>query len=124
MGIAGDKISATGYLRFGKAATVIGVSLLWWSPSTWVAGTGLLLIGLAIAPLFPILMVITPATVGAEHAHDVVGYELGAATLGAALVPGIMGIAVDAVGTQTIPLVLAVVAVGQAFLLPDRGRAG
>ena len=124
MGIAGDRITATQYLRFGKVATVIGVALLWWSPSTWVAGTGLLIIGLAIAPLFPILMVITPAIVGAQHAHDVVGYELGAATVGAALVPGIMGFAVDAVGTQTIPLILTVVAVGQALLLPDRGRAG
>jgi fucose permease len=124
MGIAGDRISPAGYVAFGKIASIVGVALLWWSPTPSVAGLGLLLIGLGIAPLFPILMVITPAIVGPEHAHDVVGYELGAATVGAALVPGIIGAAVDTVGTQSIPVVLAVVTVAQALIVPSRGRNG
>jgi fucose permease len=85
-----------------------------------VAAVGLVFTGLGVAPIFPVLMLITPAIVGSDRAHDVVGYELGAATLGAVIVPALIGVLVDVVGTATIPVVLAVVAVAQLIVVPRR----
>jgi fucose permease len=122
MGVAGERVTPTAYLAAGKATTLVGIALFWWNPTSWIAGLGLALAGFGIAPIFPILMVMTPAIVGAEHAHDVVGYELGAAILGAAVVPALMGITVDSIGMHTIPVVLLIVAGLQAAITPGRAR--
>jgi len=122
LGIAGDRFAPGAYLAFGKAATLAGVALFWWNPSTWVSGLGLAVLGFGVAPIFPILIVMTPAIVSAEHAHDVVGYELGAATIGTAVIPAIIGVTVDVIGMHTIPVVLLIVAVLQAAITPGRSR--
>lgn len=120
MGIAGDRWTPRTYLTAGASCALLGVLMLWWSPADWVAAVGLVFTGLGVAPIFPVLMLITPAIVGSDRAHDVVGYELGAATLGAVIVPALIGVLVDVVGTATIPVVLAVVAVAQLIVVPRR----
>ncbi len=125
MGIIGDRLTPRSYLTIGAAASLIGTNTLLWSPAEWVTAIGLVLTGLGVAPLFPVLMLVTPSIVGPERAHDVVGYELGAAVIGGALVPALIGILVDTVGTNVIPTVLVIVAVTQLVVVPGRasGRA-
>ena len=120
VGIGGNRLSARTYLHIGTLGTLAGIGLLWWSPAPWVAGAGLLGAGLGISPLFPILMVITPALVGPERAHDAVGYELGAAVIGAAAIPFVIGLSVDGAGAGAIPLVLAVAALVQVIAVSGR----
>jgi fucose permease len=122
LGLVGDRLTAAAYLTIGKVATVVGIGMMTWNPATPVAAAGLLIAGVGIALLFPIMMLVTPSLVGTDHAHDVVGYELGAATLGIAAVPAAIGVAVDAVGPGTIPPILAVVAAALAVIVPSRGR--
>jgi fucose permease len=106
MGIAGDRITPATYLVAGSAAALGGAAVLWWNPAAWVASLGLLVLGLGVAPLFPTLMNITPDIVGTENASNVVGFELGAAVIGGAVIPAGIGIAIDAIGTETIPVIL------------------
>lgn len=122
MGLLGDRITASTYLRFGKAATVAGIGLMAWNPGTLPSAAGLLIAGVGMALLFPIMMLVTPSLVGADHAHDVVGYELGAATLGMAALPAAIGVSVDALGAGSIPPILAVIAIALAFIVPNHGR--
>jgi fucose permease len=122
MGLAGDRIATSSYLRFGKSATLIGVGLMAWNPTTAVSAAGLLIAGMGMALLFPIMMLVTPALVGTDHAHDVVGYELGAATLGMAGIPAAIGLAVDAFDVGTIPPILTAVAVALVLVVPSHGR--
>lgn len=120
MGIAGDRIAPRSYLAAGVAGALVGIAMLWWSPSEWVAAAGLAVAGLGVAPLFPVLVLITPEIVGPDRSHDVVGYELGAAVLGGAIVPALIGVLVDAVGTGVIPVVLVFVAIAQLAVVPNR----
>jgi fucose permease len=118
MGVMGDRWSPRSYLVTGVGAALAGILLLWWSPGEWATAFGLALAGLGVAPLFPILVLITPSIVGPDRAHDVVGYELGAAVLGGAIVPAFIGVLVDTVGTGVIPVILAFVATAQLVVVP------
>jgi hypothetical protein len=51
----------------------------------------LVVTGLALAPIFPLLMTGTPARLGSDFAPWAVGYQLAAATAGAAAIPGGLG---------------------------------
>lgn len=51
-------------------------------------GLSLALMGFSLAPIFPLLTLLTPERVGPDRAHDVIGYQMGAATVGVVLLSG------------------------------------
>ena len=53
---------------------------------------GLALMGFCFAPMFPLLMSLTPGRVGRLAAHQAIGFQVSAACLGAAGVPGLTGL--------------------------------
>ncbi len=53
---------------------------------------GLLLIGFGLAPVFPALIALTPQRINPEHAPNAIGFQVGAAGTGAAVLPGIAGV--------------------------------
>ncbi|MCB4822900.1 MFS transporter [Roseicella aerolata] len=71
------------------------------------------LLALALAPLYPTLMARTPARLGAAAAIHAVGFQVAAATLGAGLLPAILGLAPIAL----VPLLLAALAAALALLV-------
>ena len=69
---------------------------------------GMVVCGLAMAPIFPTLIATTPERVGLHHTGNVVGFQIAAATLGASLVPAATGVAVARFGLEAVaPAVLA-----------------
>jgi fucose permease len=63
---------------------------------------GIMLAGCACGPIFPTLVATTPARLGAAHAANAVGFQIAAAALGLALLPGSIGVAADAFGIELI----------------------
>ena len=53
---------------------------------------GILLLGLAIAPIFPSMVSTTSKRVGREHAGSTIGMQMAMAGLGVGIVPGLMGV--------------------------------
>jgi fucose permease len=51
-------------------------------------GIALALMGFSLAPIFPLLTLLTPERVGSDRTHDVIGYQMGAATIGVVLLTG------------------------------------
>ena len=81
--------------------------------------------GVACGPVFPSLMSTTSARIAREHLAGVVGYQVAAAALGAALVPAAMGVVagrtgLESVGTMLLLLAVAVLAVQETLLAPVR----
>lgn len=74
------------------------------------------LLGLLSASVFPLLIAGTPKRVGAVHAFNSVGFQVGAATLGAAVVPAITGVLARHLGVEAIAGVLVSVALGVLVL--------
>ena len=76
---------------------------------TWRVG----LLAVALAPLYPTLMARTPARLGVAAATHAVGFQVAAATLGAGLLPALLGLAPIA----WVPALLLGLAIGLALLV-------
>jgi hypothetical protein len=69
---------------------------------------GLALAGLASGPIFPSLIATTPARLGEAHGANAVGFEVAAAALGQALLPGLIGLLAGWLGAGIVaPALLA-----------------
>ena len=79
---------------------------------------GLALLGFLGASVFPLLIAGTPTRVGVAHANNSVGFQVGAATLGAAVVPSMTGVLARHLGVEAIAGVLVLVALG-VFVLHE-----
>lgn len=79
-------------LRLSMVGAVIAALLLVLNPVSWSGGLALGIMGLALAPVFPMLIAITPARVGAAHVPNAVGFQISAAAIGGTVIPGLIGI--------------------------------
>ena len=77
---------------------------------------GVLMIGAFAAPVFPLLTLTTAERVGAEFAGPAVGMQVGAASLGAVVFPGAIGLLVGRYGTDVLAPSFLVLAVLMAVL--------
>jgi fucose permease len=99
-----------GLLRAALVAAPLAVAGLGLAPGAAGGVVGLTALGLAAAPVYPLLISLTPARVGAAHAAHAVGFQVAAAYLGAAALPGLAGVLARAAGLEVIPPFLAVTA--------------
>lgn len=100
------------FLRISTIGGVIFGALMWWNASELVGLVGLAGFGFALAPVFPALISSTSARVGASHAPNTIGFQVGAASLGIAFVPGLMGVLAENISLEIVPVALTVVAFG------------
>ena len=75
---------------------------------------GVLLFGLAMAPLFPTMMSLTPVRLGSGMALHAIGFQVSAATLGIVTIPTVGGILAERTDFVAIPIVMAI---GAAILV-------
>lgn len=78
---------------------------------------GLAVLGLAFAPVFPMLIAVTPRRLGASHAANAMGFQVAAATLGQAAIPGLIGVAAQRAGFAAISHAHVIFAVIVAIFL-------
>jgi fucose permease len=79
-------------LRLAMIGSVAGMLLLSSDIATWLNLAGLMLTGFSLAPVFPFLIAVTPARMGTANAPNAIGFQVGAAGVGAALLPAIAGV--------------------------------
>lgn len=104
MGLLALRIGDKSLLSFSMITTVIGAGLLMINVHDVVSFVGLLLIGFGLAAIFPILTSQTPKRVGTRHAANTIGFQVGFAGLGGAVLSGIAGIFAENYGIETISL--------------------
>ena len=103
-GFVVERIGINRLLRYSMFAAIIGAGFLLSSTSRPLMFGGLALIGLALAPVYPCLMTATPARLGPALAAHAIGYQTGAAMLGAAALPTLAGYLGARQGLEAIPL--------------------
>ena len=84
-------MSQAGIVRWGCIVALVGAAMVWWRPSTVVALLGLVVIGGALAGIFPALVALTPSRVGEEMARHVIGWQVGAANIGGSAISAVFG---------------------------------
>jgi fucose permease len=112
LGVLGDRLPPAATLAMGTATAAAAMAVIWWNPAPWTGPVALVTAGVALGPVFPLLMLATPIRVGTAFTPWAVGYQIAAASAGAAAVPGGIGLAVGWAGLETIGPVLLIVAAG------------
>jgi fucose permease len=101
-GVAAERLSGPIALIVCLGGMTAGALISLVPGSAVVTVVGIMLIGLFAAPVFPLLTLTTADRVGADHAGPAVGMQIGAASLGAVICPGLIGLLVGRLGTGVI----------------------
>lgn len=106
-GIIADRFGIDRLLRYCLAGAGCG-ALLFAARLPVADFVGLALAGLGLAPVFPCLMSRTPHRLGSNLSTHAVGFQIGAAMIGAAAVPGMLGVMAGLAGLEAVPIGAAV----------------
>lgn len=93
------------------AGIIAGTVLFATNALPFLALTGIIVIGFSNAPVFPCLISLTPQQVGQRHAGNMIGFQISAALVGGALLPGLAGWMTEYFGWEVIPMLFLVEAV-------------
>ena len=118
LGIWGHRVAVKRLLTLAVGGAAVGTAILWLGGPAAPAGLGVT--GLSLSVVFPLLMLLTPARVGAERAAAAVGWQTAASSVGAAGGPAVAGIILEQAGIEAygvIALVLAAALVAAVLTL-------
>lgn len=92
-GMVADRMGNRLMARAGLVMALTGALLLTAREPDWLALPGLLLLGFGFAPVYPSLMHETPRRFEERTTQLVIGFQVGAACLGASALPSLVGLA-------------------------------
>jgi fucose permease len=92
--------------------SLVGAIWFWWNPVTLIGVAGVWIVGFSMAPIFPGLVSSTSQRVGARHAGNTIGIQIGAAGLGGAVMPSLAGYLAARYSLEAIPVLLTISLVG------------
>jgi len=118
-GLIADRIGIDRLLRYCLIGAGSGALLFAARLPVEAAFLGLSLAGFGLAPVFPCLMSRTPQRLGTELSAHAIGFQVGAAMIGAAAVPGLLGVIAGIGGLEAVPIG-TVVLFGVLLLLHER----
>ena len=98
-------------VRWGSGIAVLAAAAIWWGPSTAVAVTGFVVLGGALAGVFPALISLTPVRLGEQRAHNVISWQVGAAAAGGAGLSAVIGLLIGATSLAALGPAITILAV-------------
>ena len=111
-----SRFAAETLLRASLAGVPVGVLVLWAGVGPAAGAAGLALLGLALAPIFPLLIATTPERVGAAYAIHAIGFQVAGFYLGTAALPGAAGVLARHAGLDVLGPFLLATALGLGVL--------
>jgi fucose permease len=110
LGLFGDRTTPTRLLDASVGAAGLAALTYWLAPPVVAAYLALPVLGVAVSALFPLMLSVTPARVGAAATAHAVGYQLAGGTLGAGGLPALTGLVLQAAGVLALGPLLTVMA--------------
>jgi fucose permease len=114
--------------RWGTSLAVLATAVIWLQPGPAATVGGFVLLGGALAGVFPALVALTPDRVGQHQAQRVIGWQIGAAAVGGAGISAAIGWLISATSLAVLGpaiTVLALVLVASELMLARlAGTAG
>jgi fucose permease len=99
-------------------------ALIWWAAQPVIGLLGLAALGFAFAPIYPLLVAITPERIGHRHVTQAVDLQVAVAYLGTAALPCAAGALAASMGLEVIPALVVGGTVALALLHERAARAG
>jgi fucose permease len=114
-GALAPRVGSDRLLRWCMLVCIAAAGLLWANIPvvSWLA---LAVLGLAFAPIFPILIAETPTRLGLAHAADAIGLQVAAAVAGGAALPALLGVLSARISLEVIGPALVVAGLVQLAL--------
>lgn len=101
-GFAGHRISTPRLMRFCLIGIIAGLTLLWLNFTSLLSFVGVALVGLACAPIFPIMIATTPERFSEKQIASVIGLQISAAVLGQSFLPSLIGLLAGKFGLEVL----------------------
>lgn len=99
-----ERLGVDRLLRMSTMAVLLGALLLMLNPFDGGSAVALALTGLGLAPIYPCMMTRTPQRLGRALSGHAIGFQVGAAMIGAAVLPSGAGWLAQRFGMETIAL--------------------
>ena len=106
-GLYAKRLGVNVLVQGGIILALLGALLLWWNPFELANVLAVMMIGLAVAPVFPGLISGTSRRVGPKFAANTIGMQMAASGLGSAIIPGMLGVLARRFSLEFIPIFLA-----------------
>jgi fucose permease len=104
-------ISAHRVIGAGLVLSVAAALLIWWQPDTAAPVIGFILLGAALAGMFPALIAVTPQRIGERRAAHAIAWQVGAAAGGGSAISAVIGLAINTSGLAVLgPALVALAA--------------
>jgi fucose permease len=103
------KMNDTSMIRLGQAIVVLGIAVMLLPLGYGATMTGLLLIGLGCAPIYPCVIHSTPEHFGPENSQALIGVQMASAYIGVCVAPPAFGLIANHISAALLPLYLAVI---------------
>lgn len=124
LGSVADRIGVERLLRLCMLGILIGSALIWWNVNELISFLGLAVIGFGVAPLFPSMISRTPHWTGDAHAANAIGFQVAAASVGIAVLPGLAGVLAERLSLEVIGPFLVVTTLVMMALFELLARRG
>jgi fucose permease len=102
-GLIAGKVSINGFLRAALFLSMAGAGLLLWNPGGY-GFIGLVVMGLAQAPIYPSLIAATVSRVGLKHAPNAIGFQSAAGGIGGTTMSSLIGVLAASFGFEMIAI--------------------
>lgn len=125
LGAVADRVGPSRLLGAAVAVVSVGCALMAVPAPGLVAVAGLLVLGLAAAPIFPLFTLTTTERVGSDDATAMVSGQVAASAVGSAALPAGLGLAIGAFSAGALGpwLLVPSVTMVAVYRLLTRGRA-
>ena len=121
-GFAADRLGDRRMIRLGLGGIAAGVFLVLLPLSDVFALTGLIVIGIGCAPVYPCMIHATPIVFGRDSSQSMIGMQMASAYIGTTLMPPLFGFVADRAGLGIFPLFLAFFLILMALLTEQMYR--
>ena len=96
-------------IRLGQGIIAVGIAAFLLPMGEYAALTGLILIGLGCAPIYPSIIHSTPEHFGAERSQAIIGVQMASAYVGNCLMPPLFGLIANHITVALFPFYLLVI---------------
>ena len=101
----------------GTAVALLATLAVWWEPDRAVTLAGFVVLGAALAGVFPSLVALTPRRIGRRRAETVIAWQVGGAAAGGAGLSAVIGLLLGSIGLGALGPAITVLAVLLALVL-------
>ena len=110
------KFSDTQLIRAGFALIAVGIVCMFLPLGNAASITGLILVGLGCAPIYPCVIHSTPTHFGTERSQALIGVQMASAYVGTCLMPPLFGLLASLIGQFLLPYYLLAILVLMAVM--------